>query len=584
MKKITKINAMLLALMILLGLIAPVTAIAQKTDGFFRGGNDNYENRSEGINDNGGIHNDDFGAPLGSGLLILTAAGAGYAIARRRRSRRDASNASNIALLSLALILGMTNCKKNVVETVTPVTNDQASIILNIDNGSKAEVDPPHVNFVENDKILVAHDGKYVGSLTYTEYETGKFRFEGNIDATVATPRQKLYFYFLGNKQNDASLTAGTTTSCTVDISDQTSYPTLPVISFSASKEDYEGAGSYSANLHNKASLIKFGVITQSSSVICITGMNTQVTVNFNDRTVNDGFSYSNPGNIFMKGKDAESATWAIVLPQADLSDAGTAYTGGFSGTWDKSSVDLSTAGQYITGDGSGIYLTANTFEVGKVIGANGKFYSNVSAAEADGTTASGIIAALGDIVDRSSYSYKGLAISLTDAGTECMWFTTDDVTCLSQQITDIGDAITSMNGIASTAALTDGHSGHTHAAASAAKNFATARPDGASTWFLPSMGQWNLIVKGLATKATGHIVSQELTTSNNPTFKADNLNSVITNAGGTGFLAGASPYDTYWSSTESSNANAWVIRFYRGFANYYSKSSDRTVRAVFAF
>lgn len=349
MKKITKIKAMLFALLMLLSLIAPVTATAQ-SDGFFRGGNDNYQNRSESINDNGGIHNDDFGAPLGSGLLILTAAGAGYAIARRRRNSKKGTT----LLLATLMLLGMTNCKKKVVETVTPVSNDQASIILNINNGSKAEVDPPHVNFVENDKILVAHDGKYVGSLTYTEYETGKFRFQGNIDATVATPRQKLYFYFLGNLQGSLSVGAE---GCTVDISDQTGYPTLPVISFSASNEDYEGAGSYSANLHNKASLIKFNVTTPSNSPICIKGMNNQVTVNFNDRSVNDGFSYGRVdenGVIKMKGgKGTNVEKWVVVLQQDALpkGDEGTAYLedGKFSGV--RPAIPEITMNQYIDDD-----------------------------------------------------------------------------------------------------------------------------------------------------------------------------------------------------------------------------------------
>ena len=73
MKK-TKIKALFLSMMMLLGLIIPATA--QKSDGFFKN-NGNYENRTEGINDNtgGGIHNDDFGAPLGSGYKVETCSG-----------------------------------------------------------------------------------------------------------------------------------------------------------------------------------------------------------------------------------------------------------------------------------------------------------------------------------------------------------------------------------------------------------------------------------------------------------------------------------------------------------------------------
>ena len=80
------------------GTLLPMTTNAQ-SDSFFRGGNDNYENRG-GINDEtgSGITNDGFGAPVGSGLLILTIAGAGYAMAKRRRS--------NTLILALMLMLG----------------------------------------------------------------------------------------------------------------------------------------------------------------------------------------------------------------------------------------------------------------------------------------------------------------------------------------------------------------------------------------------------------------------------------------------------------------------------------------------
>lgn len=51
------------------------------TDGFFSGGFGYYENRDEDdVNISSGITNESFNAPLGSGLLIMMAAGFGYAI------------------------------------------------------------------------------------------------------------------------------------------------------------------------------------------------------------------------------------------------------------------------------------------------------------------------------------------------------------------------------------------------------------------------------------------------------------------------------------------------------------------------
>lgn len=319
-----------------------MTIFAQQNDGFFRGGNDNYANRDSETSINGGIQNDDFGAPLGSGLLILTAVGAGYAVLRRKCSRRDASNASKYGtlLLVIALILGMTNCKKNNVKPIEqPTGGNQVSITLNVDGGAKVNVYENHVNFETGDQILVASNGHYVGTLTHNGTN-----FNGDItDPVVGEP---LYFYFLGNKQG--TLTVGDE-GCTVNISDQTDYPNLPVISIGVSINrstgetvNYtSGTTSYEAQLHNKASLMKLNVTSPSIRTICITGMNNKVTVNFSkvdesgDGLTGDtdqGFSYSidetDGGLIKIQGSD-EPERWIIVLPQLALAEGedGTAYT-----------------------------------------------------------------------------------------------------------------------------------------------------------------------------------------------------------------------------------------------------------------
>ena len=268
-------------------------------------------------------------------------------------------------VMALAMVLGFTQCKKDQLEPQD--LGEKVNITLNVNssnNSSRAVVTPPSVAFETGDQILVASNGHYVGTLTHNGTN-----FNGDItDPVVGEP---LYFYFLGNKAT-GTLTPGTSgsTSCTVNISDQTNYPHLPVISMGVSidrsnhnaiVEYTSGVTSYEAQLHNKASLIKFNVTTSSTSSIYLTGMYNTVTVNFADLTTNDGFSYSNAGYIKMKAKDAENVTWAIVLPQDDLTGAGEAYTIGYSGTWDKAAVDLAAANQYITGDGSGIALTMNT-------------------------------------------------------------------------------------------------------------------------------------------------------------------------------------------------------------------------------
>ena len=114
-----------LLIAISLALLFPIDMPAQQygSNGLFgRGGNNDYVNRSEvgasgllnqgfgatsdnlsnqgfgftqdGLDNqgfgatNGGITNQTFGAPLGSGLLIMLAAGAGYATLKKRKSNR----------------------------------------------------------------------------------------------------------------------------------------------------------------------------------------------------------------------------------------------------------------------------------------------------------------------------------------------------------------------------------------------------------------------------------------------------------------------------------------------------------------
>lgn len=230
------------------------------------------------------------------------------------------------------------------------------------------------------------------------------------------------------------------------------------------------------------------------------------------------------------------------------------------------------------------IALSAVTSDyVGSVVTTDGNVYATVAAASAASKTAVAVIAYVGTAgsVDASSDTYKGLAVALSDAnsGSNCQW-AEDYANCLSSsQTSDIVAALGFKNGITCTSTLTG--DGHTHAAATAAaSNNGTTAPTGTSGWFMPSMGQWNLIVQGLATKKAGSAVTTDLTyLTDNPTYKADNLNSVITDAGGTGFKT-----SSYWASTEQTFVRAWAIYFANGYATNYAKTVNYYVRSIIAF
>lgn len=84
-KKRFIISAIVMTMMIL-----PVAMSAQGpfgSDNYFRINEDNYSNRDSNPVIDGNINNQTFGQPLplGSGIAVLVAAGAGYAIMKKRK-------------------------------------------------------------------------------------------------------------------------------------------------------------------------------------------------------------------------------------------------------------------------------------------------------------------------------------------------------------------------------------------------------------------------------------------------------------------------------------------------------------------
>lgn len=338
--------------------------LSGQTDGFFR----NYDNGDRTVDNptwivsNNGIGQSE--APLGSGLLILGVAGAGYAIAKRRKKQ----NNSLTLLIAAVMLLGFTQCKKN---NVDPTGGETVHITLNIaDNGSKVIVDPTGgggtyatVSFESGDKIYVGNGNKYVGYLTYN----GTNSWSGNL--TGLDEGDYLHLYFLGNKEPMSSVTAGTTTEFSVCIADQTSK--YPVISYNHTTELYKsGKTDYSAvTLYNKCSIMKFNVTTSSTAAICITGMNNKVTVNFaTPNGTENGFSFSKDGNGLIKmPKVIENVTWAIVLPQGELaaSEADySIYTNDYQGR--RPAIHAIERNHYYNG---GISLTFNSTPTGMLLG-----------------------------------------------------------------------------------------------------------------------------------------------------------------------------------------------------------------------
>ena len=201
---------------------------------------------------------------------------------------------------------------------------------------------------------------------------------------------------------------------------------------------------------------------------------------------------------------------------------------------------------------------TPYTGSVGKVIATDGKMYTHVRTAELAGSTASGIVAYVGSAGSvESDTNYKGLAIAMKDAfltwGTypnhmEYCTSASHQCSTATPYCSNVSAALNAINGIAATqSAQANNGEGHWHNAVWSSTGVAT--PSGASTWAIPSIGQWNLMAQGL----TGN--SSNLSETDNPDYHYNNLSTKINVAGGTHL-----EWLFYWSSTETDASNAWCF------------------------
>ncbi len=222
----------------------------------------------------------------------------------------------SVVLLAMALVFGMTQCKKR-IETVTPTGNGNTNkihITLDVENGGRHVVNPDtgEVTFDDGDVIYVGDGNKYIGSLTRKNGE-----FSGDIDTPTDA---NLHFYFVGGLEPSTTPTASSTTSFDVNISDQS--VKLPTISH-ASVEYIPGTTSYSCTMLNKCGLVKFNLTNTdipASQKVGVTGMNNSVTVQFNNATPYTS-SVAGDGTVILNAVSAQQR-WAILPIQNRVEDA----------------------------------------------------------------------------------------------------------------------------------------------------------------------------------------------------------------------------------------------------------------------
>ena len=228
--------------------------------------------------------------------------------------------------------------------------------------------------------------------------------------------------------------------------------------------------------------------------------------------------------------------------------------------------------------------------EVGDIICAHGKAYSPTTGSLPCGKEKVAIVAYKGaaGTADTStgSESYTGLALAVQDANggaTQC-WYTSDGGACITSGRSDniataVGTGNDWMKGIDNTNRLYTSAcgSGHYHAAAHDAVVYENTvpHPVGTSQWFLPTIAQWNLMVKAVS----GDSSNLKYKTANS-NFQAASFNRIFTAAGVTGVRT-----DYYWASVEYRTDLGWGIDFKTGTGDGWQKYHQPIyVRSVLAF
>ena len=228
-----------------------------------------------------------------------------------------------------------------------------------------------------------------------------------------------------------------------------------------------------------------------------------------------------------------------------------------------------------------------------------GKFYSGYVNLSISSTPIVGMIAYVGEhgTVDESSPStqdgFRGLALAMKNISEgntrEYKWCDQSSDYCTDTHSNNIEDARGWKNGITMTDALVN-HNYHTnaHTAAVEARNYGVnngvSRPTGTtSDWFLPSLGQWQLILQGLITKGEGNPYSVPIGdyyVGSDFNKGYHSFDSILENAG-------AAYIDICcWTSSEYDSGSAWCLVVYESKCSAFGhdKTYAHTVRPVIAF
>ena len=217
-------------------------------------------------------------------------------------------------IMAIALVLGLSQCKKQETPTSNNTEDGMVYITVNVDNGGGRHHIEPGVGayvFTNGDILYVGNNGHFIGTL---EYQSGAF------SGTITSPSTSdyLHFYFLGGK-TPASAPTTSTTDFTISIADQSG--NLPILSYGRSTGKYtDEYATYTTTLRNQCGLVKFVPATETSETIIVGGFYNTATIDFATPGITPT---GEPGNITLFA-ESDAAKWAILLPQTGVSPTAT--------------------------------------------------------------------------------------------------------------------------------------------------------------------------------------------------------------------------------------------------------------------
>ena len=214
---------------------------------------------------------------------------------------------------------------------------------------------------------------------------------------------------------------------------------------------------------------------------------------------------------------------------------------------------------------------------VGDVICGNGNAYTIDANHKLPtmGSAKTAVVVYKGTATGEEGYQ-NGLALALTDASTGCKWKTSKGNNDNEKRSTTLGDQI-GYKESGRTIMSRNNRSTNNAWPAFYYSNYSRYNvfyPNKTSTWFLPSLYQWNLMVKTL--------LGTDLSTSANSNLGYTKINEKIKYAieeTGGSLLTNAA----YWTASENTSYRAWCYRA-NGLAGFNDKDGDLRVRPFIAF